>query len=175
MGFTLEVSTTCTGAAGAGLGGNATGVFGALAAEPPGVGVSAPGSSFFSSSTVSENFVNTPASRNLDRTQLGANVFFVVRQLRREIDQLPGKHPARRASRGEDHHHHEKHRGDPTEPTLDSRHQWRQEKREQCRKRERNEEIAREIERGDDEGRQRDRPEADKRVSGCGFAFGRLH
>ena len=117
------------------------------------------------------DFREHAAARKLYRTQLGLNVFLIVRQLRREIDQLPGKHPARRPSRGENRRHDEKHRGDPTEPALDSRHQWRQEKGEQCRKRERNEEIARKIERGDDEGRQRDGPEADNRVSWLQFCF----
>ena len=61
----------------------------------------------------------------------------IVRQSRREIDQLPGKHPARRPSSRENHRPDKEHRGYPPQPALDSRDQWRQEKGEQCRKRQR--------------------------------------
>ena len=39
------------------------------------------------------------AFRKLEGVQLRHDVLLVFRQLRREIDQLPGEHPARRAER----------------------------------------------------------------------------
>ena len=63
------------------------------------------------------------------------------------------------------------HRRDAPDPALDARDQRREQKGEQRRQRERDEQLAREIKRRDDERRQRDGPDADERIRGGGFGI----
>ena len=106
------------------------------------------------------------------------DVLLVIRQLGGEIDDLAGKHPAGRTSRNENQRSNEQHRADASKPLFQPRDERREEKGQQCRERQRNEEIARPIERGDNESAERDGPDADQRVGGGAaleFGYGRLN
>ena len=137
IGLALDVSTICTGTAGGGgCGGEETAVSGlpGSCVMVGAAGAVPPGSSFFSSSTVSDSFVNAPPFGSLEGVHLGHDVLLVFGQLRRQIDQLPGEHPARRAEAGEDQRHHHQHRRDAANPALDARDQRREQKGEQRRR-----------------------------------------
>ena len=65
----------------------------------------------------------------------------------------------------------QQHRNDAAQPAFESRHQRRKEKGEQRGERERDEQVAPEIERGNDERRERNRPEPDESIGGCDSWF----
>src|SRR6185295_10647699 len=96
-------------------------------------------------------FRERPAFRSAKRVELLDDVALVFGQLRGEIDELPGKDIAGAAHGGEDERNDQQHRDNASEPAFQSRDQGRKEKGEQRGQRERNQQVAPEIKRGNDE------------------------
>ena len=173
-GLPFEVSTILTATVcGSGSGGDATAVSG-LPGSFVMTGVSGadpPGSSCFSSSTVSESLVNVPpfGVRNAWSFWVMLPLYsgsFVARSTSCRVRIQPGA-----AQPGENQRHDQQHSNDAAQPALESRHQGRKEKGEQRGERERDEQVAPEIKRGNDERGERNRPKPDESIGGCDSWF----
>ena len=97
-------------------------------------------------------------------------------ELKAQIDELMREHPTATADSGKDEHNDEEDCANAAKPAFQSADQWREQKSKERCESDRDQNIAPEVERRDDERREKHCPDSDEGVGRGGLvAEGRGH